>query len=282
MYSHFSFFPGHEREEPVKSAWVPTPHIEVIKKIFGEADKRTRLDFERGLVVNERDYMSRFLTLVNYPTLTSGHKYHGIFMALCAPDNIERSRGIDAILVFKHKNQYKIVGFECKIAKTGFDNGRFRKQLTKQRSFVKRNPSITFFEMFFHRNSVKPFDPDYSSICTLKQLDQFIRIAKKRMIPKWSLKHLKELFEWLKKKKPGAYNIESLVEAVLACELGSKISYSKKPVFLGGVENFEHETIIIAEQIISGESENTNLETYARNYRISGVGVIDLNRIEIS
>ncbi|MEZ2336956.1 hypothetical protein AB6735_15035 [Mucilaginibacter sp. RCC_168] len=58
--------------------WIPEPLMAEICQIFTDADHRTRNDFIVNEVVNERDYLSRFLTLAAYPRISGGNKYKGI------------------------------------------------------------------------------------------------------------------------------------------------------------------------------------------------------------
>ncbi|CAH0265482.1 MULTISPECIES: hypothetical protein [unclassified Pedobacter] len=260
----------------MKSSWVPKRKINRIKAIFESADERTRQDFELGMAANERDYLSRFLTLANYPTQTKGKKCEGLFMAQCATDTIERKHGVDAVMVFKHNDEFKIAFFECKIEKWDFDNGRFVKQLKKQRKLEMKYKGIVCFEMFFHKGSSLPFSDKLSSICTLKQLDAFVRDTSRETLIKWLHADLVALFEWLRLKHSGIYSIGNLIEAILSCHLG--IIYSHPYMMISDDKpEFVQETILVAERLEHKQAGELSVSEYGAKYGIAAIGYVDLD-----
>lgn len=260
----------------MRSSWVPKRKINKIRKIFVSADKRTREDFEHSRVVNERDYQSRFLTLVNYPTQTRGKRCEGLFMAQCTTDRVERNNGVDAVLVFKYDNQYKIAFFECKIEKKDFDNGRFVKQLEKQRMLRHHHKGVICFEMFFHKWAITPFEDELSSICTLDQVDEFIKATSRETMIKWGHGDLVALFEWLKTKMPGRYSIGNLIDAILNCTLGQLYTHPYSNAEIDSSE-FVKDTILTAEGLQGKEGDNMPLNQYREKYQIESVGFVNLD-----
>ncbi len=260
--------------------WIPIPIIAEICNIFTDADSRTRKDFTKGLVVNERDYVSRFLTLTSYPRITGGGKYNGLYAVSCSTDTTERKHGIDAVFVFKYKKGIKIGVCECKIEKEKFDNGRFTKQLAKQADLVKKQPEIVVFEMFFHKEFRDPFEPDLSTICTLHQINNFIEEKRGGKKPKvWKLKDLEDLFNHLKSKTPGKYSIDSLLDAILNCEQGEFLQDMSSNYSQNSQNSFVDDTINLARSIINNDVSDLPLESYRNTYGIDAISIIDFEAI---
>jgi hypothetical protein len=95
----------------------PAHIILQLSDFFYFVDKMIRVDLINRRVVNERDYMSRFVTLLQHPfgVLSSRFSpFRSTVFANTLPGALEQRFGCDVLLVFRNRQNIKIVCIECK------------------------------------------------------------------------------------------------------------------------------------------------------------------------
>ena len=85
----------------------------LVGDFFYQIDKKCREDLSRGLLISERDYVSRFTTFSMYPY---GPFYRApiFWLTKTLPQPSEIKFGCDAVIVFKKRNVAKVGMFEAK------------------------------------------------------------------------------------------------------------------------------------------------------------------------
>src|SRR5437868_5177680 len=89
--------------------------LNIANLIYG-ADKQTRDDLIGGKIADEKDYMSRLITLVEYPTWAVKYKvgFNSYYISRTLNPNHERRFGCDILFSFRYRNVVKLLCIESK------------------------------------------------------------------------------------------------------------------------------------------------------------------------
>lgn len=106
---------------------------EIVGNYFYQIDRKCRDDLSKGMIISERDYVSRFTTFAMYP-YGPFLKFPVFWLAKTLPQPLETEFGCDGVIVFKKGNVAKIGMFEAKwprmqkSSKTPWDDNKKRDQ----------------------------------------------------------------------------------------------------------------------------------------------------------
>lgn len=144
----------------------PPPLIAQIADFFYKADRFTRLDLSKDKVISERDYLSRFVTLLEHPfgIMGAGHlPFRSMYYANNFPSALEQRFGCDILFVFKYNNEVKLMAIEGKYPRFHERNYRwdykprhahqshFSDQIIRQANLV--SARIEVLEMFINKDA---------------------------------------------------------------------------------------------------------------------------------
>ena len=108
-------------------SFFPSSIKTTIADFFYEADERTRLDLSIDKVINERDYLSRWITLLEHPHGIRGRgqlPFRQMYFVNSLPGPKERKYGCDALLIFTHASNVKLIAIEGKYPR--FHQARYK------------------------------------------------------------------------------------------------------------------------------------------------------------
>jgi len=213
-----------------------------LSQFIYEVDKVCRKDLSNQILVSERDYVTQFNSLIRYPNGILG-PFINLIHSQTLNGRIEQKIGCDSIMIFKFLNGFKIGVFEAKypryisvnrnILYADWDsNNRFNTQLLRQQVLRRKFPKITIWEHFIDNGatgSIKtPFiDSEGSSIILFDDIQSQISSTK------WGFQKLKNILS------VSGINIETLIDKILAHEVGGFIEPSQNNTILLQAETLE-------------------------------------------
>jgi hypothetical protein len=161
-------------------ALFPRPIIRNIANYFYDADSQVRRDLFRGRVVGERDYLSRYITLLEYPFGIRGRgrlRFRHLYFTNNFPGALEQRFGCDTFFIFRNDQRVKLLAIEGKYPRFNKRNYRwdslttasrmshFQEQLSRQQGLV--HLGIPVLEMFMNDDNPSA---TYTSINNLDAL----------------------------------------------------------------------------------------------------------------
>src|SRR3954447_5890452 len=95
----------------------PPTAITALSDFFYETDQKVRSDLSNSRVVGERDYLSRFITLLEYTHQLKGSgtfPFRSTYISNSFPGPLEQRYGCDAFFIFRYAQKIKILAIEGK------------------------------------------------------------------------------------------------------------------------------------------------------------------------
>ncbi|PJN67766.1 hypothetical protein BAWEI_07280 [Bacillus mycoides] len=209
---------------------------------IGFLDISCRSDLSRGLLVSERDYVSRLTTHMSYPR-GPWFKASAYCLSLTLPGGLEQTFGADSIIIFKKDAFVKVGMFEAKWPRTVIKKGkyswdnrdankvysRFSSQLQRQRKWTNE---VAIWEMFFYEQPNRHkggFYNPYGSTCIWHQ-DMYnhfmINRRKKFRGGVWDQSDLDSVFSNYGTRKFGD-NLAKILYQILTCKMGKPLVLNK-------------------------------------------------------
>lgn len=237
------------------------------------ADIATAVDAQNGLVVSERDYISRWLcTLQNNWRMLGGN---ADYLGATNTKNIEEGTGSDCFLAMVTATEFKIVLIEAKRTYRGFDGkkdpsaaaqelweektpssiSRFSDEIARQRAIIKKSRRrIGVFEAFFSLPKDKTIARQHmllaSHVCAYKVIDPW---EKESLQPsnKWTVNDQKRV---LGSNNENAQTIEQVLTGMINCKISKPYLLSAKN--LNGGTTLDKVKSIITKAIESTEKKD--------------------------
>lgn len=229
--------------------------LNLLPDIVFSADVATRNDASLGLIANERDYMSTWLTTSRNLWRILG----GTSSLMTLPDDIERKIGADILICVRGPLHSKYLFIEAKRYKTKFDSlknpspaavanfgiptapkiSRFTDQIVRQAAHLAIHPNHVIYEMFLHmENTVPPlpyqqFGSTLVSHSTVRNV--FPPVGARSPYNVWNMGDVTPLVGM----NP-SLSIKEILSEVIACNLGNPYSNYELPFgLLNPIYNFE-------------------------------------------
>ncbi|MFT4415524.1 hypothetical protein ACLM5H_16840 [Fredinandcohnia humi] len=212
---------------------------------FYQIDRKCRDDFSKGMIISERDYVSRFTTFAMYP-YGPFIKSPIFWISQTLPQPIETKFGCDGVIVFRKGNLAKIGMFEAKWprmdptrCRTPWDDkkpkelhSRLSKELQKQNPISSK---VAIWEMFFNDLNVGVSKKDgfnsEVSACIWHDLAYYYWHKRIRGTGKvWYNRkesHLRTMLRYRKMLK-SAINIKDILIEILTCNKGIPFNIKTK------------------------------------------------------
>lgn len=231
------------REDEARHRWPDTRRtgkplgeesmIELIPPLVYTADSMTRTDLSQGLIWDERFYVASLLSRARDLWRYAGG--NSTFLALQPSSKQEQRFGIDALLLIRVQDRYKAVGLEAK--RPGFGNAitwdkrlskrnysRFHRQLWHQRLLGAKGwvtGGLFLNELAHYQTGSLPGD-DLGSTFVPRRPLWLQSLALMRTPPyHWKTPDLQAL---LSRKPSPSWNLQQLLEEVVACRYGWPMS----------------------------------------------------------
>jgi hypothetical protein len=249
-----------------------------IADLFYRLDIAVRTDLSRGIIADERDYVSRMVTHMNYPfgiltnVIFKDLLIKSEWFAQVNSSSLEQKFGCDFMIVFEVNNQVKVALIEAKWPRVIINPNycwdyiqksnkisHFTDQINRQSNWT----NLAFiWEMFFYEESPtiesNPFDK-YASTCIPHS---FALDAVKSNSNLSSLWDNNDLINLIQTTQLNGYNgsnetnIYTMVFNLLRCNYGKPIDISPSDSFFYLKSNDNEEQIQIP--ILKFDQENTD------------------------
>jgi hypothetical protein len=275
----------------------PAYLVHLIADIIYHIDQLIRHDLISNRVVNERDYMSRFITLLQYP--------FGIFTGRFAPfrsmvfantltARLEQAFGCDMLFVFRNRRNVKIACLESKYLhyRSNIDDwdparrgkaSRFSDQLNLQLPLV--NQGIAVGEMLFndlHIGSVQhPLDPHGSTVIDHEiALNHLTSVIVPRSRPTcWKWEDIRQASNDQLKQHTAA-NIYDFMFRVLSCAKGKHFNLERDYFASHTIELKNDRIEIPILNIIGGQEEGEWFSQVRKFMRRTGLRIYGVIQVD--
>lgn len=210
-----------------------------IADLFYSMDTQVREDLQIGEIANERDYVSRLLTLFNYPLRfkINNPTLKLNFSAKVNDSNKEKTFGCDSMIVFKANNQIKFGLFEAKWPRITIKPtykwdtpqgstkiSHFTDQINRQTKWSK---NTAIWEMFISEEKVGTHTPPYdkaASTCIKHEFALKFTKSNPKVQTTWSNIDLKDLIESEQGSASSGIketNLQTIIFDILTCSYGT-------------------------------------------------------------
>ncbi|HWW40791.1 hypothetical protein [Pedobacter sp.] len=214
---------------------------ELIGELFYRLDIGVRGDLHKGVVSDERDYVSRLVTHLEYPygffnnIIYYGLGLKGKWFAKVNKGTQERRFGCDSMIVFEAKDQLKVGLFEAKWPRVLIDPfydwdkiyknksvSHFTDQIERQANWSRQ---AAIWEMFFYEEAPgifsSPFDLSGSS-CVKHEFAKAYIDGPQRPPYAWGNNDLENLIG-LAQTTSAETNLRTIIKEILNCKMGRAI-----------------------------------------------------------
>ena len=207
-----------------------------IASLIYKADMQVRDDLINGKIADEREYMSRLITLIQYPhgIRKNDLGYNSYYLSRTLNPRHERRFGCDIFFSFRYRNVVKLLCIESKNLQfrgnddwDNFDNtsfmSRFTRQIKKQISLQKQG--ILVYEMFlndqFKYFSMPGYDKNGSSLVKHSIANNYC-IKNIDINPrKWFWEDIDQIVRI--ESTLGISNLKTVILNILDCKIGNKL-----------------------------------------------------------
>jgi len=266
--------------------------IKRIANWFYHADHWCRTDLIQRHIVDEREYMARWITYMDRSSGRLGRKrigYESYFVSRTLSPHLERSLGCDALFSFRYKNQIKILCIESKRpdfrGRDDWDNidmtkstpaSRFTKQIRKQQ--VLANQGVLVYEMFLNDEQRLQTRPGYDKLGS-----SFVRRGIALDHGQINIDPNPRAWKWedadtivRKQSIESPVDIKYLVEMILSCQIGNRLNLDSfdgdsQFVFEDGGNTFNL-PVPDLKTILENQSFGQKIERFIEQTGISQIG----------
>lgn len=243
------------------------------------ADNFCRKELQRGIIVNERDYVSSLTGRIR-----DNLKRNFLVHSQTLPSTTEQSMGCDGIIVFRSDNNVKVGMFEAKWPRFAEVDYRWDYLNTRNLSHfsdqIQRQSNwhdLAIWEMFFNELQTGSQSPpcDYFGSSCVWHKHAFRFLNEKQLFSNyWSTVQLKELL------KEFSLNFYSIIYNILSCQSGSVIPIVPDDTQFSVSSNQNLEPPLQIPIPINAEKEfDENIVTFLKRQNIQTYLYIDLSTI---
>ncbi|MFA6245330.1 MAG: hypothetical protein WC615_00225 [Mucilaginibacter sp.] len=218
---------------------------QIVADLFYRLDIQTRFDLSRGLIADERDYVSRLAHSLSYPFGVFNHysfnslKLSSKWFARVNDGTMERRFGCDSMIVFQVEDQVKVGLFEAKwprvIKDPGYHWDRYQKsvkrshfthQIERQAKWSKQ---AAIWEMFFLELSPGTVHVKYDllgSSCVHHKIAKRLITKDPSLKMLWENKDIEALLSEAQHSPLGLKietNLKTMINGLLNCSLGKPV-----------------------------------------------------------
>lgn len=274
----------------------------IIANLFYRLDTAVRIDLSRGIIADERDYVSRMVTHMNYPfgiltdVIFENLLIKSEWYAQVNSSSIEQKFGCDFMIVFEVNNQVKVALIEAKWPRVIINPSycwdyiqksnkisHFTDQIIRQSNWISH---AFIWEMFFYEESPNihrnPFDK-YASTCIPHPFALGAIKSNSNLNNLWDNNDLIDLIQTTQLNGyngSNETNIYTMVFNLLNCNYGNPININPNDSFFYLKSNDNEEQVQVPILEFKQENANKNSDMAYSFIKENGLKMLQYLKIE--